>query len=38
MTPVVVFYNPFLPELKISVNGKKIIFIQLPNELSTSKA
>lgn len=23
MTQVVVFYNPFLPELKISVNGKK---------------
>ena len=24
MNQVVVFYNPFLPELKISVNGKKL--------------
>ena len=24
MNQIVVFYNPFLPELKISINGKKI--------------
>ena len=24
MNQIVVFYNPFLPELKISVNGKKL--------------
>lgn len=27
MNQVVVFYNPFLPELKISVNGKNYLHI-----------